>query len=156
MALSTQDLKELAQRALKDDNFEAAKFLINSALQGYSEPEPPLLKLAPDPKANLEPVQLPISNLVPAILNQQGTDLALCHYLCKHEGEEVRFSQIARYFENVYGQQLDQTWVCGEDRPKWRQLISRGISSLRDMGLLTKGKMRTSHVVCIDFTALIP
>jgi hypothetical protein len=138
MALSTQDLKELAQRALKDDNFEAAKFLINSALQRDLEPAPTY-------------TQLTISNLAPTILNPEGTDLALCRYLSKHRGEEVRFSQIAKYFENVYGQQLDQTWVRGENRPKWRQLISKGLNRLKDMGLLTRVEMRTSHVVCTDF-----
>jgi hypothetical protein len=150
MALSTQDLKELAQRALKDDNFEAAKFLINSALQRDLEPAPTYTQL-PAPICK----QLTISNLAPTILNPEGTDLALCHYLSKHEGEEVRFSQIAKYFENVYGHRLDQTWVRGENRPKWRQLISRGLNRLRDTGLLTKGEMRTSHVVCTDFTTLI-
>lgn len=155
MALSTQDLKELAQRALKDNNLGAAKFLIDSALQSNSEPAPPSLKLAPDPQSNLEPVQLPISNLAPALLNLQGTDLALCNYLSKHEGEEVRFSQIAKYFENVYGEQLDQTWVLGENRPKWRQLISWGLNRLRGIGLLTRGEVRTSHIVHTNFTTLL-
>jgi hypothetical protein len=142
MALSTQDLKELAQRALRDDNLEAAKFLINSALQRDLEPVPTYK-------------QLPISNLAPSILNLQETDLALIHYLSKHTGEEVRFSQIANHFRDVYGHRLDQTWISGESRPKWRQLISKGLNRLRDTGLLTKGEMRTSHVVCTGFTALL-
>lgn len=128
MTLTAQDLTELAQRALNENNLEAAKFLIANALKGNPEP-------------------------ASAQLDQQKTDLAICHYLSGFEGSEVRFSEIANHLKAKYPQQLDQDWVEGENRPKWRHYISKGLDRLRDEDLLTRGALRTSHVVPMGFTA---
>lgn len=157
MTHTAQDLKELAKRAIDEDNWEAAKFLIES-LRPSSCTSSYASAMAAHAKAKAELAAAAVeavNGAKPAmwLFTQQEMSAVVLHYARQRDDRPFRFEDVANYVARQHRTQLDLSiGNPGDRRPKWRRQVSKALEDFVNKGWLARGKKNTHYTT----TATLP